>query len=358
MASGLMAVPRHEDVEVFLDEQPGETRGLIARNGHFETFLIQRDNDVAAHRLGARSIGRVVDVDPGLNAAFVDLGGEPPMGFLPLKKGDVVREGMAVEVAVIAEPRERKGPALRLIGAGEGASRLLSAAPTIRDDLARLAPGAEILTGVQAIRAVWEAEEVALADGGFFADIGLDLAVQRTRALIAVDIDYVGLPGHDGRKGRAIANRAGLGQAARLIRLKRWGGLVAIDLVGAGHDAAVLAAEAKAAFSADPEIAAEIAYGPLNRFGVLQLALPWRRAPIEDVLNGWDGSPTVQTRALAVVRRLRHAMLTDTTAPRFTARCAPDEAAAAAPLVSRLGPRAGLIADPGVQPGDSDISEG
>lgn len=353
-----MAAPRHEDVEVFLDEQPGETRGLIARNGHFETLLIQRDNDVAGHRLGARSIGRVVDVDPALNAAFVDLGGEPPMGFLPLKKTDAVRQGMAVEVVVIAEPRERKGPALRLIGAGEGPPCLLSAAPTIREDLARLAPGAEILAGVPAIRAVWEAEEVALADCGFFADIGLDLAVQRTRALIAVDIDYAGLPGHDGRKGRAIANRAGLAQAARLIRLKRWGGLVAIDLVGAGHDAAVLAAEARAAFGSDPEIAPEVAYGPLNRFGVLQLALPWRRTPIEDVLNGWDGKPTARTRALAVVRRLRHAVLSDTTQPRFTARCAPDEASLAAPLVLQLGPRAGLIPDPGVLPGEPDITEG
>ena len=349
-----MAAPRHEDVEVFLDEQPGETRGLIARNGQYQTLLIQRDNDVAAHRLGARSIGRVVDVDPGLNAAFVDLGGEPPMGFLPLKKTDAVRQGMAVEVAVIAEPRERKGPALRLIGAGEGAPRLLTPAPTIRDDLARLAPGAEILTGVPAIRAVWEAEEVALADGGFFADIGLDLAVQRTRALIAVDIDYAGLPGHDGRKGRASANRAGLAQAAGLIRLKRWGGLVAIDLVGTGHDAAVVASEAKAAFGSDPEIA----YGPLNRFGVLQLALPWRRTPIEDVLNGWDGGPTALTRALAGVRRLRHAMLSDTRTPRFTMRCATDEAVLAAPLVSQLGPRAGLIGDPGVLPGNPQINEG
>lgn len=348
-----MAAPRHEDVEVFLDETPGETRGIIVRDGRFETLLIQRETDVAGHRLGARSIGRVVDVDKGLNAAFVDLGGEPPMGFLALKKADAVREGMAVEVVVTAEPRERKGPALRLIGAGEGEPRLLTSAPSVAEALAELAPGVEIVTGVQAIQAAWEAEEEALADGGFYADIGLDLAVQRTRALIAVDIDYVGIPGQDGRKGRAAANRVGLGHAARLIGLKRWGGLVAIDLVGTGHDAAVVAAQAKAAFGADPEIA----YGPLNRFGVLQLALPWRRKPLEEVLNGWDARPTAQTRALDVVRRLRHALLSDTTTPRFTARCIPAEAALAGPLAARLGPRAGLMADPGVSPGQAVISE-
>ena len=74
-----MAASRTGDVEVFLDEIPGETRGIIARDGLYETLLIQRETDVAAHRLGTRSIGRVVDVDKGLNAAFVDLGGEPPI---------------------------------------------------------------------------------------------------------------------------------------------------------------------------------------------------------------------------------------------------------------------------------------
>lgn len=349
-----MPLSRAEDIEVFLDETPGETRGVIVRDGRYQTLLIQRETDVAAHRLGARSIGRVVDVDKSLNAAFVDLGGQSLVGFLPLAKSDVVRQGMAVEVAVTAEPRERKGPALRLIGAGEGEPRLLSAGPSVSADLAALAPGVEIQTGRSAIQAVLEAEEEALADGGFYADIGLDLAVERTRALIAVDIDYAGLPGHDGRKGRATANRVGLFHAARLIGLKRWAGLVAIDLVGAGHDATVVSAEARAAFGND----LAIAYGPLNRFGVLQLSLPWRRTPLEEVLNDWNGKATVQTRALSLVRRLRHAMLSDTATPRFLARCAPDEAVLAAPLVNRLGPRAGLIADPGVSPAHPLISEG
>lgn len=349
-----MAAARTGDVEVFLDEIPGETRGIIARDGLYETFLIQRETDAPSHRLRARSIGRVLDVDRGLNAAFVDLGGEAPTGFLALGKGDAVHEGQAVEVAVIAEPRERKGPTLRLMGSGEGAPRLLTPAPSIRDELAALAPGAEIQTGRAAIEASLECEEEALASGGFYPEAGLDLAVERTRALIAVDIDFAGLPGQDGRKGRATANRLGLRHAARLIRLKRWAGLVAIDLVGAGHDAAVVSAEAKAAFGSDPAIA----YGPLNRFGVLQLALPWRRTPLEEVLHDWSGRQTVQTRALNLVRRLNLAILSDTTSPRITAHGAPDEIAIAAPLVARLGPRAGLIADSGVSPAHPLIREG
>ncbi|WP_395650223.1 RNA-binding protein [Brevundimonas sp.] len=345
------------ETEVFLDEQPGETRGIIARDGRFETLLIQRETDEPTHRLGARIVGRVVEADPGLGAAFVDLGGEPPMGFLPFSKAMPLHVGQAVEVEVVAEPRERKGPALRLIGAAEGDPRLLTPGPTVADDLARLAPGVPVQSGVAAIQASWDAEEEALADGDFYAEIGLDLAVQRTRALIAVDIDYVGLPGRDGRKGRTAANRLGLVHAARLIRLKRWGGLVAIDLIGTGHDAAIVAAEARAAFGADPDTAPDIAYGPLNRFGVLQLALPWRRTPLEDVLNGWVGRQTPLTRTLDIVRRLRQAILSDTTIPRLVMHCAPAEAALAAELVSRLGPRAGLKPDPGVLPGRSEIRE-
>lgn len=358
MAAGLTAPFDRDDIEVFLDEMPGETRGIIARNGLFETLLIHRETDEPSHRLGARSIGRVADVDQALGAAFIDLGGEPPMGFLPLKAGDKIRQGMAVEVVVVAEPRERKGPLLRLIGAGEGEARLLTPAPSIADELARRAPGIPAQTGLVAIQASWDVEEEALTSETFHADIGLDLAVQRTRALIAVDIDYAGVPGQDARKGRATANRMGLRHAARLIRLRRWGGLVAIDLIGSGHDASVLATEAKAAFGADPDTTADIAYGPLNRFGVLQLALPWRHRPIEEVLRGWDSRTTAQTHALNLVRRLRQAILSDTATPRFTARCAPAEAALAAPLVDRLGPRARLIAAQGVQSGRADINEG
>ena len=46
------------DLEVFLDDTPGETRGVIARGGRYTHFLIHRDEDPPQHRLGARSVGR------------------------------------------------------------------------------------------------------------------------------------------------------------------------------------------------------------------------------------------------------------------------------------------------------------
>ena len=90
-------------VEVFLDETPGETRGAILRNGRFTHLLIQRESDVAQMQLGARSIGRVVEVNPGLRGAFVDLGAGA-RAFLPFNRNDRLTQGQRLEVVVSAEP--------------------------------------------------------------------------------------------------------------------------------------------------------------------------------------------------------------------------------------------------------------
>ena len=340
-------------VEVFLDETPGEVRGVVVRDGRFERLIIQREGDLQAHRLGARSVGRIIAVDIGLKGAFVDLGAGDPFGFLPLGKRDAAAVGAKVQVEVSAEPREHKGPALRLIGVGEGEPRLLRPGTTVSEMLARLAPGIEPRTGAAAIRASLEAEEEALAPRGFFAHLGIQLAVERTQALVAVDIDHAAAPGRDGRRDKARANRDGLMQAARMIRLKSWGGLVAVDVVGTGHDGAATAAAARAAFGSDPEVV----IGPVNRFGVLMLSLPWRTTPVEERLLGPNGLPTTESRAIEAVRRLALALAENTAAPYLTLRCPSAIAATAETLAARLGPRARVKADP-TRSGGPEIDEG
>ena len=121
--------------EVFLDETPGETRGVVVRDGWAEYLLIQRDSDPATHRLGARSIGRVAEVVPGLRGAFVVLA--EGSGFLPTKADGEVKVGEKIEVVVTAEPRGGKGPTLKRQGAGQGEVRLLAAGPTVALGLMR-----------------------------------------------------------------------------------------------------------------------------------------------------------------------------------------------------------------------------
>ena len=339
-------------VEVFLDETPGETRGAILRNGRFTHLLIQRESDVAQAQLGARSIGRVVEVNPGLRGAFVDLGAGAP-AFLPFNRNDRLTQGQRLEVVVSAEPRFGKGAVVRRLGSGEGAPRLIQKAPSVADQLRALAPGEESVVGIAAIDAVTEAEEEALARTHLFPAHGLDLSLERTRALIAIDIDHAPTPGRDPKQGRAAANREGLNQAARLIGLRRWGGLVVVDLVGDRRDAAAQSDAARAAFGHEPQAV----FGPVSRFGLLELALPWRHTPLEDVLLDADGRPSLQTRALSLARRLRRHLLSDTASPRIVARCTPEEAAVLAPLAERLGPRAGVLPDAAVAAGRGHIEE-
>lgn len=341
------------EVEVYLDDTPGEVRGIVSRDGRFERMIIHREADPPEHRLGARLVGRIIRSEPAFRAAFVDMGREGPAGFLPLKKGETARDGEAVEVEVTAEPRGDKGPSLRRLGPAAGGPRLLAEGPDVLARLAALAPGVTPGRGIAAIQASWDAEEEALTPGDFFAEWGLDLAVQRTRALVAVDVDYRHLPGRDARKGRAQANAMGLIQAARMIRLKGWGGLVVIDLVGTALDQTQIVDRARDAFEGDGA-----SLGPLSRFGLLQLALPWTVRPLEEILQDEAGRRTVTTQAIDVTRHLRHALLSDTAAPRWTVTCDPGTAAAAAPLVARLGPRAALRTDPALAIGRFAIQEG
>ncbi|MBU2167287.1 MAG: ribonuclease E/G, partial [Alphaproteobacteria bacterium] len=292
-------------LETFLDDGPGETWGVVCRDGEPRQIFCAREGDAPTNRLGAESVGRVTGLLPGGGGAFVDLGAGEPFGFL--NKGPVA-VGQAVRVTVSAEPRGGKGPALTLAGAGEGAPRLLKVGPSVAEWLARAAPGVEPATGVTAIEAVREAREAALAP--VVTSGGLNVAIERTRALVAVDLDFAGTHGRDGGKAREAANRLGLMLAARRIALKRWGGLVAIDLIGTAQAPEPVLRAAKDAF-ADTGVT----FGPLSRFGLLQLSLPWRQTPIEEALFGVKGEHARRTRQIDAVRDLRHALETNRSAP-------------------------------------------
>lgn len=333
------------DVEVFLDAAPGETRGVVFRDGRASALIIHRDDDRPEHRLGARVVGRVARLAPGLHGAFIDLGCGEPFGFLPLGKADRPAEGAKLELLITAEPRERKGPVLRRLGEASGEPRLLAVGPDVAAILNQLAPGAPVTTGAEAIRAALEAEEEALSGGVVEPGVGLDLAVQRTRALIAVDIDYAPAAGRDSRKGREAVNREGLRQTARLLALKGWGGLVVIDLVGVGLHPETTLSMARLVF-ADHDGAA---IGPLSRFGLLQLSLPWGRTPADERLAATGA------QEIGALRRLRLALLTDRAAPRLTLHCGSTSAEILSPWVAQLGPRAHIRPD--AAPGVFEIKE-
>lgn len=323
-------------VEVFLDDTPGEQRGIVVRDGRYEHLVIHRDDDPPCQRLGARCVGRVMSVKPGLKGAFVDLGEGAP-AFLPGKRPPP--EGSRVELEVTAEPRDSKGAVVRLIGAASGEPRVLNPGPDVKAILAQLAPGIEPQLGIEALTAGLGAEEEALSAGLAVEGLGLDLAIERTRALIAVDLDLAP-DAATGRNARDRANARGLEESARLIRLKSWGGLVAIDLIGVGHDGEAVLAAARRAFTA------EASFGPVNRFGVLMMSLPWGRTPIEEMMRPAAEPARLRQTAQTAVRRLRLALLSDRSEPTMTLCCSPEVGTLAEPWIEAMGPRARLKISP------------
>lgn len=331
--------------EYYLDVMPGETRAVVARDGVCHQLFIERATDRIEHRLGTRLVGRVARVEPGIRAAFIDIGTGELSGFLPMGKALRLDVGAKIEALVTNEPRENKGPMLRYLAAASGDVRVLEAGADVKTRLSKLANGQPIITGLEALRMGLQAEEEGMASGVIRADVGLDLCIERTRALIAVDIDYAPQPGKDSRRARDSVNWIGLEEAARLLQLKAWGGIIAIDLAGVHLQAESINSALRTIFGKSDGAV----IGPLSRFGVAQLSLPWSVRPLDERIK------MPENAALTALRQLNEALLSQTGIPVWILQCDPQWLTYLAPLVEALGPRAKIIQG---APGRFTISEG
>ena len=329
----------------FLDRAPGEVRGVVLLDGRPERLLIVREDDPTP-RLGARYAARVEAVSERMALARVDLGdGVGTLRLRGLEASPHVGERLEVEVA--AEPVRGKPAVLRRLGPGPAAAPgRLGKGPTVEDQLAALGFTGWVMDE-EARRQADAAEAAAIAIQHVGTD-GVTLSLEPTRALTAVDVDLA-------ETGASVsvsrANLSALGEAARLLRLKSIGGLVAIDLIGFPKDARRLHAAAEAAFAPD---GAEVAITSVSRFGVIELAKPHLRQPLHEQLLEADGRLSARTAAQAAVRALERQGRFDPGA-RVIAVCPPEVAALAAPGVAQLGPRFGLRAELGAARDPPDI---
>ncbi|MDB5440459.1 MAG: RNA-binding protein [Caulobacteraceae bacterium] len=261
----------------YLDDGPGERRGVVTLDGYPERLLIERPGELASLKLGARSVARIRKIERTFSSAFLALpgGGE---ALLALREGGPkFTEGAAIEVEIGGEAREGKLAKARLIGEASGEPRLIQSGPSLMDDLRHLAgEEGEIVTG-RAARSVADlAAEAAMAVVHALPSGG-SIAIEPTRALTAIDVDLGNAAG-EAKKAARRANMEALADGARLLRLKGLGGLVVFDLVGKGHDAVALMVAARAAFTPDNPGAA---IAPISRFGTMEVSLPRRRAPLD-----------------------------------------------------------------------------
>jgi Ribonuclease G/E len=141
-------------------------------------------------------------------------------------------------------------------------------------------------------------------------------------------------------------NLTAIAETARLLRLKGLGGLVVIDLAGRGHDGTALLNAARNAFAADNP---GVAFGPVSRFGTLELTVPRRTRAVSEILLEPGGEPSDRTLAQKLVRRA------ESEAEGETGRVVTIEAGAAVarlawPLIDRLAERMGARFDRVLEP--------
>ncbi len=283
----------------------GETRCAVFEGDravelHLERWSERRSRAVRGEVFRAR----VTRIEASINGAFCDLG-RGPQGFLPFGKArpDGLHEGAAIGVQIAREAFQDKGPTLHLFEVEPGpAPETIHAAPPLAERLS-LAHEAPVRTPKEAemdldrlFEAALEAH-VAIPGGG-------TLIIEPTAALTAVDVDAAGRKASAGGAKFAMAlNKDAAREAARQIRLRGIGGVVAIDFLPLKKraDQKALEASIASAFSRDP---AKIDIAPPSRFAIVELARQRLGRALHEIQCDGAGALSVETCALAALRRL------------------------------------------------------
>ncbi len=297
-----------ERLEIWVDASVGETREALVREGKPIALRVARASDEGRRaRWGELYCARVREIDRRRRGAFLDLGLQEEQGFLPL--GDdgrarigrhrlAITEGAGVVAAVTREAARGKNPVMELHETGHGDRPHRMARPECDEELVLAKAGdAQIRARLDAAIEDALARLAAIEGGGV-------LAIEPTSALVAIDVDAGGRPGSGDPERFALdLNIAAAFEAARQIRLRNLGGLVAIDFVSMRAKAHLKQLEdgVRAAFAGDPW---SVQFGGLSRFGVYELSRAQLRRPLHEQLRDADGRLSVETVALMALRAI------------------------------------------------------
>ncbi|MBK6703855.1 MAG: ribonuclease E/G [Caulobacteraceae bacterium] len=148
--------------------------------------------------------------------------------------------------------------------------------------LARPAPDPQIRAKLDAAIEDALARTTPIPGGGM-------LTIDAVTALVAIDVDAGARQGSGDPERFALdLNIAAAQEAARQIRLRNLGGIIAIDFVSLKAKSHLKALEdaVRAAFSDDPW---SVQFGGLSKFGVFELVRSQLRTPLHEQLRDPDG---------------------------------------------------------------------
>jgi len=296
-------------LETWVDAAVGETREVLARDGKPIALRIARASDAGNRaRWGELYCARVREIDRRRRGVFVDLGLRDQQGFLPLGEDSKARlrrervaltEGAGVIVSVTREGARGKNPIVELQETGhDGEAPHKLAHHDVDDEMLLVKPAdAALRAKLDAVIEDALARVVPIPGGG-------TLTIEPTAALVAIDVDAGGRQGSGDPERFALdLNLAAAQEAARQIRLRNLGGIIAIDFVSlrAKSHAKLLEDGVRAAFADDPW---SIQFGGLSRFGVFDCARAQLRTPLHEQMCDGDGRLSVETVALMALRAI------------------------------------------------------
>lgn len=299
-----------EPLETWIDAAIGETREVLVRAGRPIALRLMRASDAGRRaRWGELYCARVRQIDRRRRGAFVDLGLRDQQGFLPLDRDSraplsggkpvALREGQGVVVSIKREAAREKSPVLDLLETGhDGEAPHRLGQHDCDLDLAAAKPAdAATRAKIDALIEDALARTAPIPGGGV-------LTIEPTAALVAIDVDSGARQGgHDPERFALDLNVAAAQEAARQIRLRNLGGVIAIDFVSLRNKAhrQHLEGAVRQAFAGDPWT---IQFGALSRFGVFDLARAQLRTPLHEQMQDAQGRLSAETLALMALRAI------------------------------------------------------
>ncbi|MHA6288222.1 ribonuclease E/G [Maricaulis sp. CAU 1757] len=293
--------------QILVEESVGETRAAVTESGRIVELHVERWSE-----LGQRAVegeiyrGRVRRVEPALNAAFVDIG-HAEDGFLPFGKSGRpkgLHEGAAIGVRVAREAHAEKGANLALVEVEPGdAPECLEPAPILAQRLVKLFGDAEAVWADESDQDIDAAFEEALEPRAAVPGGG-SLYIEQTRAMTTIDVDADGRKGQGNAAQLAVAlNVSAAKEAARQVRLRGLGGIIAIDFVNmrGQPDRKTVEQALRGACRRDR---ARCDVAPLSQFCVGEMARQRKTRSLAEMLCDADGRLSVESCALAALRRL------------------------------------------------------